>query len=445
MSTIYILGTRGIPNRYGGFERLVEVLAPHLAAKGHRVTVFCEAARAGGRDPHDDEWHGVRRRYISPSANQGLGTLEYDLRSYAEVESGALALVFGYGTALFQTILKGRKIRHAVNMDGMEWKRAKWSRSVKLWLRLNERIAATLADVLIADHPAIQKYLDAKFRRPSRMIPYGADLLGDIAPSEHALVRKYDSKPFFLVIARAEPENQIHVVLDAYARSSRRALVVVIGDFDTNAYGRALKAAHPYVEFPGAVYDKVVLDRLRRLAELYIHGHSVGGTNPSLVEAMAAGAFIAAHDNPFNRWVAGSGSLFFRGAKDLTAILDGPVDSHRCEAIRAAARLRCAHEFEWSRILLRYEEVVQTLEVAGRGGTKATAEAVRRCIVTPRFARGRAPKSEAQGERDALPCSTTTRRRVTRPTPAQSGGRRPEAAADESGASEASGDQAPEM
>ena len=174
MANIYLIGVRGIPNRYGGFERLVEVLAPDLVSRGHSVTVFCEVDEAAAT-PDDDLWLGVHRRYIPTRFKGPLGTIEYDWRSFQAVPAGALALIFGYGTGTFQRRLRRLGVRHAVNMDGIEWQRAKWGRSARAWLKFNEQEAARLADELIADHPEIQTYLQQELHRPSTMIAYGVD------------------------------------------------------------------------------------------------------------------------------------------------------------------------------------------------------------------------------------------------------------------------------
>lgn len=364
MAQIFLIGVRGIPNRYGGFERLVEVLAPHLVRQGHEVTVFCEGDRDGSTPIMDDLWHGVRRQFVPVSTGGALATLQYDWRSFARVPRGAIALIFGYGTALFQLRLKRLAIRHAVNMDGIEWQRQKWGRSARVWLRINERVAAMLSDELIADHPEIKSYLQREFGAMSTMIAYGVDLetFDGTLQNDHPLLARYPRDSYLLVIARPEPENQIHILLDAHAKSGRQLPLLVVGSFESNAYGRHLRRSHPTVDFAGPVYDIAVLNSLRARAKLYLHGHSVGGTNPSLIEAMAAGAPVVAHDNPFNRWVLGeAGGWFFHGVDDLAALLrEMPDDSQRQRAV-TEARAACQARFLWPQILAGYDSVVERL------------------------------------------------------------------------------------
>lgn len=373
MATVYLIGVRGIPNRYGGFERLVEVLAPHLVSQGHDVTVFCNQDPTVNQDGvEEDFWMGVRRRFIPVRSSGPLGTIEYDWRSFKEVPAGAVALIFGYGTGIFQRYLNQHGIPHAVNMDGIEWRREKWGRLARIWLRMNERAAASKANILIADHPEIQRYLQEELGKDSTMIAYGVDddalQPDDRSDLSHPLLAQYPDQSFSLVVARAEPENQIHVILEAFERSRKNSPMVVLGNFEVNDYGRQLRARHPNVHFAGGVYDTRVLNELRRRSKLYIHGHSVGGTNPSLIEAMAAGALLVAHDNPFNRWVLGgdASGLYFKEAVDLAAHLDNPPAPVARTAMIGAARQRCIDQFLWRRILDEYDGVVARLLQAKR-------------------------------------------------------------------------------
>ena len=296
-----------------------------------------------------------------------MGTLEYDLRSITSIPRHSAVLLFGYGTAMFQLRLKALGIRHAVNMDGIEWQRAKWGVVARSWLRLNELAATRLADILIADHPEIRSYLKRRFGVDSRMIAYGGDVetSRDVA-NAHPLLERYRANAFFLLIARAEPENQVHVILDAYRRSQSPVPLLVIGNFEATAYGRGLKDSHPTVDFAGPVYDADVLNGLRSRATMYLHGHSVGGTNPSLIEAMAAGSVIAAHDNPFNRWVAGDGAVYFSDSEGLSILLRRPPDDSMGRALRTAAAQACNDRFRWPSILQAYAGVVEELLTADR-------------------------------------------------------------------------------
>lgn len=361
MAHVGIVSVRGIPNRYGGFERLVEVLAPHLVSTGRRVTVFCEKEEG---DPDHDIWNGVERRFLPRRLPGPGGTLGYDVESILRLEKGSVALVFGYGTALWHHwLFRNRGIPHCVNMDGIEWQRAKWGRLAREWIRLNEGHAVRKADVVIADHPEIQASLAQRFGTNSRMIAYGVSFPDrSAALPDHPLLQTCPDMGFHLVIARPEPENQIRLLLEGWTMAGRPLPMVVVGNFTATEYGRALIADFPEARFVGAVYDAAVLDAIRARAATYLHGHSVGGTNPSLIEAMAAGGLVVAHDNPFNRWVLGSGGLYFGNAAQLSALLAQPPSGAARAAMIEAAAARCRADFLWPHILAEYTGVVERLE-----------------------------------------------------------------------------------
>jgi glycosyltransferase involved in cell wall biosynthesis len=290
--------------------------------------------------------------------------LQYDWRSFGAVPKGAIALIFGYGTACFQLRLRLKGIRHAVNMDGIEWQRQKWSPLARRWLRLNERAAVKLSDLLISDHPQIQCYLKDSLRANSTMIAYGVDMSADSSAvdANHPVLSGQAERPYFLVIARPEPENQVHVLLEAYMRSRSDQDLLVVGNFDANSYGAELKRSYAKVRFVGPVYEMAALNALRQRATLYLHGHSVGGTNPSLIEAMAAGALVAAHDNPFNRWVLGNdGGIFFSSADDLSALMAAPPSPQARSLMIGNARQACEERYLWRDILSDYQGVVDRL------------------------------------------------------------------------------------
>ena len=362
MADVAIISVRGIPNRYGGFERLVEVLAPHLVSTGRRVTVFCEA---DAPDIRNDQWRGVERHFIRRRLPGPMGTIAYDVESMIKVKPGSVALVFGYGTAILHgALLSGRGIPHCVNMDGIEWMRAKWSPAARKWLKINELKAAKYGDVLISDHPEIANSLQQRFGVPSEMVAYGVDIKTDAGTSDarHPILDAFAGRPFHLIIARPEPENQIRLLLEGWRASGGGTPVIIVGNFESTDYGRQLMSDFSEAHFAGPIYDAAVLDALRARASCYLHGHSVGGTNPSLIEAMAAGALVVAHDNVFNRWVLGDGGLFFEDAEQLGALMRGLPAAAEREGMIANAHARCREDFMWPQILERYTDIVERLE-----------------------------------------------------------------------------------
>ena len=210
-------------------------------------------------------------------------------------------------------------------MDGIEWKRDKWTFLERTWLYINERAGCWLGNHLIADHPEIKKHLTTRVSKNKiTMIPYGSD---EINTPDLTHLKPYDLEPnrYAIVIARPEPENSILEIVTAFSSKKRNKKLVVLGNYDKAdpEYSKKVNdAASDEVIFPGAIYDKSVIQALRFYALLYVHGHTVGGTNPSLVEALGAGNAVLAHDNKFNRWVAGEGNKYFKDIKQCKKVFD---------------------------------------------------------------------------------------------------------------------------
>ncbi len=358
MKKLRILGTRGIPAQHGGFETFADELARYLVAKGWQVTVYCQADE--GDAVFEDLWQGIRLVHIPVRVRGPVGTIIFDWKStwHASKEDGAV-LTLGYNTAIFGIVYRLRGIVNLINMDGIEWRRRKWTRLQKAWLYLNERCACWLGNHLIADHPEIKAHHSAHVS-PNKitMVPYGAHRVQD---ADAGLLAPYglSANGYAIVIARAEPENSILEIVDAYSRKSRSMPLVVLGRYepDVNAYHkRVMDAAGPEVKFVGPVYERDAINALRFHACLYVHGHTVGGTNPSLVEALGAAMPVLAHDNIFNRWVAGEEAKFFGSADECARQLDSILDNGRVLAEMKAWSSRRFHEkFEWPDVLAQYE------------------------------------------------------------------------------------------
>lgn len=355
-----VLGTRGIPNRHGGFEACAEHLAPWLASRGWDVTVYCQ--EAPGTAAATDTWRGVTLVRVPTPFDGARGSVWFDAWTTRDAaRHDDLMLTLGFNTAVLFPWHRLRGRRHVVNMDGLEWRRGKWSRPIRGWFYANSWIAGLTADRLIADHPEIAAMLARRgWGARTTMVPYGADVV--VAPDPIAL-EPFGVAPgsYGLVIARPEPENSILEIARAWSRTRRRWPLVVLGDYrDARGYRSAVRAASgPDIRFPGAVYDTHAVQALRAHARLYVHGHTVGGTNPSLVEALGAGSPVLAHDNVFNRWVAGSGARYFADERGCAAALDVLLDDDGGLAgMRAASRARHAEAFTWDRVLPAYEAVL---------------------------------------------------------------------------------------
>lgn len=364
--TVRLLGTHGVPAAYGGFETAAEQIGYYLRDRGWRVVVYCQ--QPGSGQTHTDVWRGMERVHLYEEREGWLGTASFDLASIKHVlahtgENGPIdvCLTFGYNTGVFNLAQRLRGIPNVINMDGMEWTRRRWGVVKQGILLANERFAGAVGDVLVADHPVIARYLSRHFgARRVTTITYGG------VPVHHAstqLVRDLGLEPggYANVICRPIPENSLVEIVRGWSARHRGMPLVVLGNFtrDDDYHREVLDAAGDEVVFPGAIYDPATVQALRFHSALYLHGHTVGGTNPSLVEAMAAGSAVVAHDNHYNRWVVDAGARFFRTEHDLddtlTALLADPSER---AAMGRASRDRFEAEFTWERIGSQYEEAL---------------------------------------------------------------------------------------
>lgn len=359
-----ILGIRGIPAAHGGFETFAERLALYLTEKGWDITVYCQEEGEGRS--WTDAWQGVRRIHI-PVKNQGpLGTIIFDLRATIDAARRRNpCLTLGYNTAIFCTWLRLFRVSNVINMDGIEWSRAKWGAIAKTWFWLNDWLGCWLGNHLVADHPAIREHLMSRVRASKiTTIAYGAEKLLD-APTAPLAQLGISPGSYLTVIARAEPENSILEIVQGFSARKRDVKLVVLGNYSpSHPYQmRVMEAASEEVIFAGAIYDKEVLQSLRYHSLAYIHGHQVGGTNPSLVEALGAGNAVIAHDNRFNRWVAGDNAVYFSNARELDSALNQITDAAVIERMRLASSARFEQEFTWPQILAKYEMLLQQHQV----------------------------------------------------------------------------------
>jgi glycosyltransferase involved in cell wall biosynthesis len=367
---VFILGTRGVPSKHGGFETFAQDLSLYLAARNHKVTVYCQVESRS--EAHEDMWNGVRRILI-PAGSGALGTIIFDWIAtwHSSFENGVM-LTLGYNTGVFSLLYRLRRIPNVMNMDGIEWKRKKWSLPQRGWLRLNEWVACKAANHLIADNPGIAEHL-LSLVPPEKvtMIPYGAD---SISSSPVEAIERYGLSPksYCIVIARAEPENSLLEIVRAYSMRHRGMPLIVLGDYapESNAYQkRVINAAGPEIRFLGAIYDREVVGALSFYAKVYMHGHTVGGTNPSLVTSLAAGNAVIAHDNIYNRWVAGATARYFRGIEDLDSILtELKQEPLKVAEMEEGSRRQHGDLFTQDKVLSAYERLL--LEFAPIGPDK---------------------------------------------------------------------------
>ena len=379
-NTLRILGTRGVPAAHGGFETFAEYLSLYLVAKGWRVVVYCQEDGAG--PVFEDTWQGVERVHIPVSQSGPKGTIVFDWQATAHAAKHPdLCLTLGYNTAVFCALLRLKGIPNLINMDGIEWSRMKWGPVAKLWFWLNDWAGCWLGNHLVADHPQIKVHLQSRVRGSKiTTIPYGADAVtvNTVKPLA-ALGMGLEAGRFWTVIARPEPENSLLEIVQGFSAKPRGMQLVVLGNYNpANAYHSAVMvAASPEVRFVGAIYDKTIVQALRVHSVGYVHGHQVGGTNPSLVEALGAGNAVLAHDNRFNRWVAGNSAMYFNGADDFSRCMDVLMhDTAQLEHLRQEALVRFEAEFTWPHVLGQYQQLLTRYLPAGKAGLDATSNQI---------------------------------------------------------------------
>jgi glycosyltransferase involved in cell wall biosynthesis len=360
VKALRILGTRGIPAAHGGFETFAEHLAIHLVRQGWDVAVYCQ--ELGDGEISEDDWQGVRRIRIPVQGTGPASTIVFDWRANVHAaRSRTPCLTLGYNTAVFCTILRLRRIPNVINMDGIEWSREKWGPFAKAWLWMNDWAGCLLGSHLVADHPEIAALLGTRVSTDKiTTIAYGADRLESL-PEDSVRALGFEPGRYLTLVARAEPENSILDIVRGFSSRQRGWKLAVLGNYDPdNDYHRLVKqAAGPGVVFLGAIYDRPIVQALRFHCAAYIHGHQVGGTNPSLVEALGAGNAVVAHDNRFNRWVAGDGARYFRGAEQFSAVVDElETAPHILAQLKLESIARFQSGFTWPQVLGAYETML---------------------------------------------------------------------------------------
>jgi glycosyltransferase involved in cell wall biosynthesis len=356
---IAIIGTRGIPNHYGGFEQFAEYLSVGLVKMGHEITVY----NSHDHPFQESTWNGVNIIHCKdPEHKIGtVGQFIYDLNCILDSRKRNFDCIvqLGYTSSSIWSRFFPKKATILTNMDGLEWKRSKYSKPVQRFLKYAEKLAIRHSDVLISDSLGIQAYLKEKYSKDSTYIPYGADVFSN---PDKSILAEYDLDEYGynMLIARMEPENNIETILDGVVQAKSTAPFLVIGNTSTKL-GKALVdkfSDHKNIQFLGAIYNMDTLNNLRHYSNIYFHGHSVGGTNPSLLEAMASSSLICANDNNFNRSILNEQALYFLTSNDVSEILK---ITHRNESHNEILNKNIdaiATTFAWSNIIEQYEATI---------------------------------------------------------------------------------------
>jgi glycosyltransferase involved in cell wall biosynthesis len=352
---IAIIGTRGIPNNYGGFEQLAGFLSQGLVEKGCSVTVYSPHTH-----PYQEKiYKGVTIVHCNDGKSWmgAAGQFVYDFNciSHARRQQYDVILFLGYTSSAVWYWRYPKKPVIVYNMDGLEWKRGKYGMLTRQFLLYAEKLAIRHSHHFIADSPAVQQYLQQKFSVDSCYIPYGAELItkgDDTALTDFGLVEGN----YCMLLARMEPENNIAMILEGFCNSNTEMKFVVVGNTE-NGYGKKLQqrfGQDKRICFAGPVYDAAKLYSLRNGCRLYFHGHSVGGTNPSLLEAMADGALIAAHDNEFNRAVLQQDGCYFSSAADVAVLMKRDFTAAEKEMMITANSQKIKECYNWPAVVHGY-------------------------------------------------------------------------------------------
>ncbi|MFD4422836.1 DUF1972 domain-containing protein [Agromyces sp. NPDC058484] len=360
-----MIGTRGVPAAYGGFETAVEEIGRRLVDRGHRVTVYC---RSGRVPPTHLGMHLVRLPALRLKAAETLSHTALSVGHVAVHHRPDVAFVFNAANAPFVPMLHARGIPTAVHVDGLEWQRDKWGGAGRRYYRHAEQSAVRWSDALIADAEGIAEYYRSEFDVPTELLAYGASILRE-TPSSRLTELGLRPEGYHLVVARFEPENHVDVIVDGYARSTARQPLVVVGSAPYAAAHtqriRSIAANDPRIRLLGPVWDQELLDQLYTHATSYVHGHSVGGTNPSLLRAMGAGTAVIAWDVVFNRDVAGPVAAYFDDAESLCLLVeDAELNPQHTLEAGESLRARAASRYVWDAVATGYEQLARRL-IAG--------------------------------------------------------------------------------
>jgi len=372
LTTVAIIGCKGIPGNYGGFETLAENLVLNLSTQCDFV-VYCSRP---GYTEHPEEYNGAKLRYLPLDAN-GVQSIPYDIWSMIDASRKAdVLLILGVSGCIFLPILRlFCRGKIFVNLDGMDWKRPKWGWLARKFLKFSEAVAAKFAHGLVADNEVIRDYIREEYGRDSSLVEYGGDNarakfstsrnaeLSVVSMHKHGAdedIVETGFDQYAIAVCRIEPENNVHMTLEAFAGNASIPLVF-IGNWDNNEYGSKLKnryAADPNILLLDPIFEPGKLYALRSNASLYVHGHSSGGTNPSLVESMSLGLPVIAYDVVFNRATTENKAVYFSSAESLCEVLDN-LEQNDLQENAARMRELADRRYSWNIVTAKYASMLK--------------------------------------------------------------------------------------
>ncbi len=353
MKKVAIIGTVGIPAKYGGFETLTEYLTKELNTL-FDITVYCSKK---SYETQLANHNGAKLRYVNFNAN-GSQSILYDIVSiFDAIKYADTLLILGVSGCIILPLIKLISKKHLiVNIDGLEWKRQKWGKFAKIFLKFSERLAVTFADSVIADNPVIQEYVQSEYKKSSTCIAYGADHVSKQVLSSETICRfPFLSELYAFKVCRIEPENNISMILEAFHDIVEYQLVIV-GNWDNSEYGQSLKEKYKeysHIHLLDPIYDQPVLNQLRSNCAMYLHGHSAGGTNPSLVEAMYLGLPIITYGVNYNRETTMHSAKYFDSSSELSTLVN-TITPSELAAIATKMNRIAQENYSWRLVATHY-------------------------------------------------------------------------------------------
>ena len=355
-----VLGTRGVPNHYGGFEQFAQYLSEEFVKKGHEVYVY----NSHNHLYQELEWHGVKIIHCkNPEHIIGtVGQFIYDLNCILDSRKRDFDVILqlGYTSSSIWNWLFPKNTKIVTNMDGLEWRRSKYSKPVQNFLLFAERLAVKSSHFLISDSTGIQSYLQDKYSVDSKYIPYGANLVSNTDDS-FLTDLNLEKGSYNILISRMEPENNIDTILEGFLNSDTDKKFLVIGNTE-NRYGKKIKNKFKddRIVYLGYISEIEKLNILRKNSHLYFHGHTVGGTNPSMLEAMSSSSLICAHNNEFNKAILGKDAFYFNCNKCITSLLNRENLEERDLFVSNNIQ-KIKNQYSWEKILKEYEDFLKSM------------------------------------------------------------------------------------
>jgi glycosyltransferase involved in cell wall biosynthesis len=356
---IVIIGSAGIPARYGGFETMAHHLATRFSVE-HEVHVYC-SNKIYKKEERTGKYEDVILHHVPLNAN-GMSSIPYDLYCILHALTYAdTFIILGVSGAMFLPFVRLFNNKQIItSVDGLEWKRNKWSKPTRWMLKFFERMAVRFSHAVIADNLAIQEYIEEEYGVEAELIEYGADHVQRVMPSPVEFVAyPFLKEPYAFTVCRIEPENNIHIILDAFTELTLP--IIIVGNWNASDYGKQLRikySKYENIQLLHPIYQQRALDVIRSNAYLYMHGHSAGGTNPSLIEAMHLNLPVFAFDVSFNRATTENAAFYFSDAASLANLVKltnaADIQSNRAQMLNIAMR-----RYNWSRIANKFNALFQ--------------------------------------------------------------------------------------